>query len=98
MAGPAGPLKRTVTGSDTAISQLPSAQAAASRPSAADTEGFAEVEAEAGASPEEPPEGCAERDADAGPLWEGAPSSLSDPPQPATATAASTASASPDPA
>ncbi|MCD9587979.1 hypothetical protein LUV28_08920 [Streptomyces sp. 8ZJF_21] len=83
---------------------MPSAQVAASRPSAADTEGFAEaeaeaeVEAEAGASPEEPPEGCAERDADAGPLWEGAPSSLSDPPQPATATAASTASASPDPA
>lgn len=42
VAGPAGPLKRKVTGPDTAISQLPSAQAPTSRPSAADMDGCAD--------------------------------------------------------
>jgi hypothetical protein len=40
VAGPRGPLKGILTGSETTISQLPSAQAVMSRPSAADTEGL----------------------------------------------------------
>ncbi|MCG0283489.1 hypothetical protein [Streptomyces sp. PSAA01] len=87
-------MNRTVTGADTAISQLPSAQAATSRPSAADTEGFAEGLR----LPEGLFEGDVERDADGWSAREGAPSVRSDPPQPATARAVSTASPGPAPA
>ncbi|MFC5852015.1 hypothetical protein ACFPZI_09320 [Streptomyces chlorus] len=78
---PSGPSNRIVTGPDTAISQSPSAQAAGSRPSAADTDGFA------GAVPP------ADRDADACASCEVVVPASSAPPQPADATTASKVSA-----
>lgn len=93
VAEPAGPLKRTVTGPDTAISQLPSAQAPMSCPSAADTEDSAEAVRSADGLPED----CAEPDFDASPPRDDAPSASSEPPQPIAVRALSTVSAIPAP-
>ncbi|GAB2809758.1 hypothetical protein GCM10027091_47130 [Streptomyces daliensis] len=86
-------MKGIFTGSDTATSQSPSAQAPVSRPSAAETEGFGEAVRSADGLSEE----RAGPDSDPRPSSEGAPSDCPEPPQPSAVTAVSTTSTAPAP-